>query len=368
MKRKILKISVKLLLFFYFILFAFSSPVIAIVETQAGYENNLTRETNSEEFLSLLIEAINNTRSLNGVLPLNQDPVASDVSEDHAQELMMLGYLSYYNSDKQSPDERYTLLGGTGVITEIVKGFESNKKIILNKLLVNQFVQALKASQDDLNVLLSPYINHLGCSFSLSKDKKKFVLVVEFLTKAGDFEPIKPAVYIGEKLFVSGVVHLPFKFKAVSVAYFDTPNKIDFESVDIEPSFDNENLIPYFSPQDFIAFTDKAKGNFLNVLKGIGIIGAIGASPFTGGASAILAPALISSIQNGAPREIPLKSGIHVRKDDSKFYGEIDLNYQAMAGLYFISVLAELPNINYPIIISRRTVRVNPVKISNDNF
>lgn len=322
-----------------------------------GYENSLTKELTKDEFADLLFRNINEERSIKGLLPLAYDPIAKIVATEQSAQLIKKGYLSYYNFQNQCPDERYTLQGGNGAIIETVKGFEVKEKIKLTELLIEHLIEALNANKDDSNVLFSPYLTHCACGFSLSSDKKKFVSVLEFLTKGGEFDLIKPVVNLGEKLILSGVVKPPFKFKAVSVAYFDMPNMVDVEENENNDfSFDTENLIPYFPPQDYIAFTDTTKSNFLNVLKGIGIIGAIGASPFTGGASAILAPALLSSIQSGTPREIPLKRGVKVK--GNKFSGEVELNFQGMTGLYFVSILGELPNINFPIVISRRTVRV----------
>ena len=82
-------------------------------------------------------------------------------------------------------------------------------------------------------------------------------------------------------------------------------------------SFDNESLMPYLLPQDYIAYSDTAKNNIAKVLKGIGAVAAIAGAPFTGGATAVLAPVLLSSIQNGPPREIPLKGGIKLNSKAS---------------------------------------------------
>ena len=323
-----------------------------------GYENTLTKVITSDKFIELFYENLNKERSIKGLLPLTQDAIGTKVAQEQSQELIMLGHLSYYNSKKQCPDERYTLSGGTGAIIEIVKGFEVNEKTKLTELLALDLIEALKTNKDDSNVLFSPYITHIGFGFSISPDKKDFASAVEFLTKGGEFEPIKPQITLGEKFFISGKIKTPFKFKAVSVAYFEPPAELNFEDQDSSISFDPESLVEYFPPQDFIAYTDKLKGNVLNVLKGIGVIGAILGSPFTGGATAVLAPVLLSSIQNGPPKEIPLKGGIDTKSDGS-FKGSIDITYQGMCGLYFVSVLGELPNLNFPIVLSRRTVRVN---------
>lgn len=326
-----------------------------------NYENLQTAEINSEKFQDILYEFINEERSFKGLLPLVKDEIALSIAFEQAKEILAKGYVSYKNLKNQYPDERYTLSGGTGAIIEVIKGFEndSNKKQVkLTELLAKQLVQAIKANPDDAQILYSPYINHFGLGFALSKDKKKFVSVVEFVTKGGEFEPIKSQISLNEKLKILGKINLPYKFKAISVAYYDSV-RLNFEDENNNPGyFTSESLKPYFPPQDYIAYSNTAKSTFMKIIKGIGVIGAIGAAPFTGGASAILAPALISSIQNAPPREIPLRGGIKVNKKGG-VSGEIELNYEGKGGLYYVSVLAELPGVNFPIVISRRTVRVN---------
>lgn len=328
---------------------------------EQGYENIQTKELDSANFLEFLIESINNERVFKGLLPVREDTIASKVAGDHALDLIKKGYLSYFNLNGETPDERYTLAGGTGATIEIIKGFQVESKdndIKLTNLLSRQLIQAIVVSTDDSQVIYSPYISHIGCGFATSSDKKGFVSVIEFVTEGGEFEPIKPQVNYGEKVIVSGKVNLPYKFKAISIAFFDKYNHSQMEKVEQDKYFDSENLNPYFPPQDYIAFGSKRKSNFANFLKGLGIVGAIGAAPFTGGASAILAPVLLSSIQSGPPREIPLKGGIKVKKN-GEFYGEIELTNQGRSGVYFVSILGELPGVNFPIVISRRTVRVN---------
>lgn len=305
-----------------------------------------------QKFEEEVVQNINEERSFKGLLPLTKDDIAMKVAFDHSQDLINKEVLSYYNNLKQGPDERYSICGGTGATIELVKGFEG-EKIQTTILLAKQLVEALKANEDDSQILFNPYITHLGFGSARSVEGKKFVAVIEFITKGGQFEPLQLSVNSGEKISLSGKVNKPFKFKAISIAYLN----------DNSISFDEEDLKPYFPPQDFIAFGDTAKSNFLKVIKGIGVLGAIAGAPFTGGATAILAPAILSSIQNGQPREIPLKSGIKVNSK-GEFKGKIELNYQGLSGLYFVSVLGELPSVNFPVVISRRTVRVNPIKIS----
>ncbi|MBI2996486.1 MAG: hypothetical protein HYY52_07285 [Candidatus Melainabacteria bacterium] len=335
-------------------------------ETNLNNNNNIiqTTEINPEQFEELIYQLINEERNFMGLLPLVRDSIGEKVAREHASNLVRMGYLSFYNEENKSPDERYTLNGGTGATVEVIKGFDGDKedlgdskKIKLNELLARQLIQAISLHTDDSQILYSPYISHIGCSFSLSKDKKQFASVIEFITKGGEFEPLKPVLSFGEKLTISGKINPPFKFKAVSIAYFDNDYKTKINNRN-NSNFDSEDLKPYFPPQDYIAFADTSKNNFIKILSGLGVIGAIGAAPFTGGASAILAPVLINSIQSGPPKEIPLKRGIKVNSK-GEFSGNIELNSQNMSGLYFISVLAELSGLNFPIVVSRRTVRVN---------
>lgn len=337
--------------------------IYLINNVSANYESSQTIELTSEQFLNKVFESINNERSFKGFLPLIKDDTAIKLAGEQSDDLIKKGCISYYNLNNKSPDERYTLSGGTGALIEIVKGFEIEKskdKIKLTELLAHYLVEAIVSSQDDSKVLFSPYITHFGCGFSTSKDERKFVSINEFVTKGGEFDPIKPAINIGEKIKISGRIKNPYKFKAVSIAYLEELKSKDDEQDCISLGFSEDDINPYFPPQDYIAFSDTSKSNFIKVLKGIGLISAIGASPFTGGASAILAPVLLTSLQNGQPKEIPLKRGIKANSK-GEFSGEIDLNYQGRAGLYYVSILAELASVNFPIVVSRRTVRVNSI-------
>lgn len=359
---KISKLKFYLLLNFIILLFClfFSSKNFAsyeIDENYISYENLQTKEISKESFNELVIKLINDERSFRGLLPLNTDEIASKVAEEHAKNIVQQGYLSYYNL-KKCPDERYTLAGGTGLLIEIIKAFERakhEKNIVLSELLASHFIQAINLNSDDLQILYSPYITNIGFGFLISQNKKRFVAVLELITKGGDFDPIRPEINIHEKLTISGKVNLPYKFKAISIAFKD---EFETENENIDVGFDSENLKPYFPPQNFIAFSDTSKANFMKLLKGLGFVGAIGASPFTGGVSSLLAPVFLTSLQGGIPKEIPLKSGIKL-KSNGEFTGQVELNYQGKSGLYFVSVLAELPKLSYPIVISRRTVRVN---------
>ncbi|OGI19941.1 MAG: hypothetical protein A3B68_00125 [Candidatus Melainabacteria bacterium RIFCSPHIGHO2_02_FULL_34_12] len=323
-------------------------------------ENAHTKEISESEFIEILVQLINDERSFKGSIPLTKDSISINTAQEHAFDLLKKGYLTYFSFKNQGPDERYTLSGGTGALVEILKGFEADKNdkksnIKLTTLLAKQLVQALAANTDDSQIFFNPYLTHIGVGAARSQDKKKFVAVIDFITKGGEFDPIKPSVNLGEKILVSGKINKPFKFKAVSIAYFEKADLLLDENN--EEYIDNESIKPYFPPQSYIAFGDTGKGNLMKVLKGIGAIGAIGAAPFTGGATAVLAPVLVSSIQSGPPKEIPLKGGMKAHSDGT-FHGTIELNYQGRSGLYFISVLAEVPGLNYPLVISRRTVRV----------
>lgn len=330
-----------------------------------SYENTSTKEISLPEFGELFFRIVNNERSFKGLLPVLKDETAIRVADDESLDLLKQGHASFYNSKKQGPDERYTLAGGTGALIEVIRGFELQEgqgKIVLSELLIKQLIEAVSVSTDDAQILYNPHITHIGYGFVLSKDRTKFIAVLDFLTKAGDLEPIKINVNLAQKVNVSGKLRRPYKFKAVSIGYLsdqDVSNQSENYNVD----FDVENLKPYFPPQDFIAYADKSKTNIVKVLQGIGFIGALGAAPFTGGATSFLAPVFLNSLQNGPPKEIPLKGGMQ-SDSDGHFYGNLELNYQGMTGLYYVSVIAELPGLNSPIVVSRRTVRVGSPLVS----
>lgn len=325
-----------------------------------GYENQETQELSPEQFSDYVIQLINNERSYKGLLTLSIDPISNLVAREYANDLVTNSYFSYCDLQGKCPDERYTDAGGSGAVVEIIKGFENyeGENTKLTPLLAEYLIEALKANEDDSKVFFSPFITHVGVGAAKNDFKKILTAIVELTTVGGTFAPLAPSVSLDEEIKVSGKVNPPFKFKAISVAYYDQTLHYQEPNYD---NFDNDYLIPYFPPQDHIAYGSKTKARLVKLIKTLGFIGAIGASPFTGGASAILAPVFLHSLQNSPPKEIPFEGGIKV-SSNGEFNGKISLNYQSMTGLYFISVLAELENIDYPVVISRRTVVVeNPL-------
>lgn len=346
---KINLLNVVCMLFVVFL----SSPLSALAID--GYENLLTAEIDLVKFENLLLEKINNERSLRGLSPLGLDPLAKSVAIDHSMFLLDKGYLSYYDLNFKGPDERFSNYGGSGVLTEIIKGFQSESAIQYSELLVNQLIDALVISEDDSKIIFNPFVKSFGVGVSRSENKTKFIITLEFVVSGAIVSPLKLPLRLDEEILVSGKINSPYKFKAVSIAYFDEneakKSKFEYNEINID------DLKPYFPPQDFIAYTDVSKRRWLNFFKGIGVVGTIGASPFTGGASTILTPLLVNSMRDSNPKEIPLKGGINVNSDGS-FSGKIRLNYKNMPGLYFISVIGEINGVNYPVVLGRRAVRV----------
>jgi hypothetical protein len=324
---------------------------------ESGYENYQTKELALKQFEDSFIEIINQQRSFMGALPLIKDDIAFKVAGEQAENIINKNQLSHFDSKGHCPDERYTLAGGTGALIEVLRSFELDEgKIVLNELLINQLIEAISLNTDELKILYNPYITQVGYGFGVSKDKKKFVVVLDFLTKNGEIEPIRTTINLNQKLNLSGKLKSPYKFKAITIGYLSDADIFDVnDNGDI--GFNSENMKPYFPPQDYIAFSDNSKSNLIKILSGIGFVAALGGAPFTGGASGVLAPFFLNTIQNGSPKEVPLKGGIKTTSD-GQFKGDLLLNYQGMTGLYFVNVIADIPGSNSAIIISRRTVRV----------
>jgi len=325
---------------------------------QSGYENYQIQELTLNQFEDSFLDIINQQRSFMGALPLIKDDVAYKAAGEQAENIINKNQLSYFDSKGHCPDERYTLAGGTGALIEVLRSFELDKgKIVLNELLINQLIEAISLNTDELKILYNPYITHLGYGFGVSKDKKKFVAVLDFLTKNGEVEPIRTTINLNQKVSLSGKLKPPYKFKAITIGYLSNADISDVDD-NVGVGFNSEHMKPYFPPQDFIAFSDNSKSNLVKILSGIGFVAALGGAPFTGGASGVLAPFFLNTIQNGSPKEVPLKGGIKITSD-GQFKGDLLLNYQGMTGLYFVNVIADIPGSNSAIVVSRRTVRVD---------
>lgn len=319
-----------------------------------GYENTLVTNLSTVGFEGEVIRSINEQRESRGLRALVPYEVAYQSAMIHSKFLIKLGQLSYYNEKIQGPDERYTLFGGQGYTQEIIKGFESESPIKLSPLLANQLVDAVVLNIDDSKVLLDTMLTHVGVGVSLSGDLKKFIVVIEFVSIGGEIISSHD-VMLGQKIKVSGRVLNPYRFKAITVAYDDTDEN-DISSNRNLNFINNDTLKPYIPPIDYEAYIDSTSNDWGNVLKGLLFVGSIAAAPFTAGASGIFAPFILQSFGGGGVREVPTMGGI--KSTSGGFEGIIDLNYKNKPGLYFVNLWGSLPNGGYPVLLSRKTVRV----------
>ena len=77
-----------------------------------------TPDPNQLELLSLsearsyMLDLINRDRATANLKPLKLDIVATSAGQKHSDEMANYGYISHYNLDGKSPDQRYSENGG----------------------------------------------------------------------------------------------------------------------------------------------------------------------------------------------------------------------------------------------------------------
>jgi len=70
-----------------------------------------------------MLQWINETREEHHLQSVERDPIAEKAGQEHAEEMVALGYLSHWNMDGYGPDYRYVQAGGSDFVQENAASF-----------------------------------------------------------------------------------------------------------------------------------------------------------------------------------------------------------------------------------------------------
>ncbi len=304
-----------------------------------------------EQLANKLLKAINEERSFRRLNPLTLDPTAQKMALEQANFLIQNRLFSSYGRGENNPDQRYTALGGTGKILELVDGFfapigenQQSKPIESSPELAGQLMDAITESTDKADLVFNPESNMAGIAFLLSPDKQQLVVVIELLTQEGNFSPIPKALSGGGGITVSGQTGGGYRLAWIGLAHkkFEHP----------EPGQD------YFPPSDQVVYMNKSNDRVKNLAMTGGMILAMIAAPFTYGASAIVADVLGQMLASTYKlQDVQVREG--VSSDSSgNFSGSLGLGEWG-PGIYYVNIWGFRGRADEkPTILSRRTVSV----------
>ncbi|WP_242541978.1 CAP domain-containing protein [Leptolyngbya sp. Cla-17] len=96
----------------------------------------------------MALALVNRDRQLNGLLPLVEDPLLSQSSQQHSQDMMSRNYYAHVTPEGRTPTDRFTQVGGRGGVGENIMQQTGGTGISLSYGLIEAFQKAGCIAQD----------------------------------------------------------------------------------------------------------------------------------------------------------------------------------------------------------------------------
>jgi uncharacterized protein YkwD len=106
----------------------------------------------------LALILVNRDRQLNGLSPLLEDKLLSQIAQFHAQDMLARNYYAHVTPEGKTPTDRFIALGGKGGVGENIMEMKGATSVQMNYRLIEQFQKSWMYSQGHrTNLLKSEY-------------------------------------------------------------------------------------------------------------------------------------------------------------------------------------------------------------------
>ena len=314
---------------------------------------DLNQELTMAEAEKFALEVINEVRAQQGVNELSWSELGFKVAEEQINDIVKREAVSHQNAKGENPDLRYSFAGGSDALVESTIMFPAAENLKPTRELVVKMLEALCTRQDDRECLLFAHASGFAMSFKWTGSRHKLFCCTEVVTKHGEMDAIPLEASVGDKIEVKGIVHSPYKFHKITLAW---------EGKNGPPADDGSEAteaLPYFPPLDYEAHAIKSNRDFekgIRILQIAGITAAIAGGLFIPPV-ALAAPLIAASVGTSTPKpvsEIPVKGG--VKSDGSSFSHRLTLSNQGKEGIYYLTVWASSGNGTEILPVSRRAI------------
>lgn len=250
------------------------------LDEQAALPEN-QQPVSATDLSAYAVTLINRERQSYGLVPLTSDVMGDKLAQEHTADQARRSVLTHFSSKGDNPDRRMTLLEGTDCVTESiasVKVAELGVKRVC-KAAAARILKVLLTRQDDRDALLSPDATHIGFAGALAEDGDKIIGTAEILTRRAIVTPTPAQVTVGDKVEVKGVLHAPYYFDKVTLAW----EAYSPETAGGSTPDDADEALPYFPPLDYVAYSSKAERDYdkaILALKTVGMVAAVAGGLF----------------------------------------------------------------------------------------
>lgn len=114
------------------------------------------------ELRALALELVNRDRQVNGLPPLVEDPLLSQVAQRHAEDMLARQFYDHVNPDGQDPSDRFMAVGGQAGAGENIMQQKGGMPLALSFGLVEEYQKGWMYSPGHRENLLTPHYTTFG--------------------------------------------------------------------------------------------------------------------------------------------------------------------------------------------------------------
>lgn len=191
----------------------------------------LAATTLRDQLRLTLFARINEVRVARGLAPLDKDPVAFRVAQQHSARQIFDGTLGHFATDGLAPYHRYSFAGGNDGILENTASWSSDIPYEDHEIadLVERSLQAMLGEKPPADghrrALLDPWVTHLGTGISWKAGEVR--ITQEFLRRYVDWTVSPPREAApGDRIVVEGRPFEGWYVGAVSVHHESFPRSM----------------------------------------------------------------------------------------------------------------------------------------------
>lgn len=123
---------------------------------------------------------VNRDRQLNGLLPLVEDPLLSQSSQQHSQDMMNRNYYAHITPEGRTPTDRFAQVGGRGGVGENIVQQTGKTGVSLSYGLIEAFQKSWMYSTEHRQNLLKPDYKRFGYGIVVDPMKGRAYAVQNF--------------------------------------------------------------------------------------------------------------------------------------------------------------------------------------------
>jgi uncharacterized protein YkwD len=188
-----------------------------------------------------MVELINRDRATMGLAPVVLDVGApTRAGQAHAEDMAAHGYLGHWGTDGSVPEQRFTEAGGTDMVLENASCFtdEQPRKLDLAPRVdprnieqaEDMFFHERPPRDGHRKNILKPWHRKVGVGIAQPIATPAEIpvpcLAQEFVDSFGTYAPAPRTMRVGATLHVAGTVSAPATFAGVGLARVDAPGRI----------------------------------------------------------------------------------------------------------------------------------------------